>query len=103
MLRVHLDIDHLPLMRSYLDGIPPTEVAKYLSGRKRFKKGVLSHIIFPAKVENSIAKREKDDAPAQQRKSAKQSKAMILGLVQSLQRLVKKYINKYCPYRLVVI
>jgi len=90
MLRAHLGIDHLPLLRSYIDGIPPTEAVKYFSGTNRFKKGVLSHIIFPAKVENSIAKRERDDAPARQRTPRRQSKAMVVGLVQSLTRLVQK-------------
>lgn len=90
MLRAHLGIDHLPLLRSYIDGIPPTEAIKFFSGLKRFKKGVLSHIVFPAKVENSIAKRERDDAPARKRSARKQTKAMVIGLVQSLSRLVKK-------------
>ncbi|HIG41518.1 MAG TPA: class I SAM-dependent methyltransferase [Gammaproteobacteria bacterium] len=90
MVRAHLDIDHLPILRSYIDGIPPMEAIKYFTGTKRFKTGVLSHIVFPAKVENSIAKRERDNAPAQQRTSHKQSKAMVLGLVQSLARLVRK-------------
>ena len=90
MLRAHLGIDHLPLLRSYIDGITPTEAVKYFSGIKRFKKGVLSHLIFPAKVENSIAKRERNDAPARQRTSRRQSKAMVVGLVQSLTRLVQR-------------
>ncbi|NKB57395.1 MAG: hypothetical protein GKS00_13800 [Alphaproteobacteria bacterium] len=90
MLRAHLGIDDLPLRRSYIDGIPPTEAAKFFAGISRFKKGVLSHIIFPANVENAIAKRERDDAPARQRSSRGQSTAMVLGLVQSLTRLVHK-------------
>ncbi len=90
LLRAHLDIDYLPLLRSYIDGIPPTEAVKYFRGIKHIKKGVMSHIVFPAKVENSIAKRERDDAPAKQRTSNKQSKAMVIGLVQSLTRLVQK-------------
>ncbi|MFT7675164.1 MAG: ribosomal protein L11 methylase PrmA [Gammaproteobacteria bacterium] len=90
LLRAHLDIDHLPLMRSCIDGIPPTEAIKYFRGMKRFEKGVLSHVYFPASVENSIAKRERDDAPAQQRNPRRHSTAMVIGLVQSLARLVKK-------------
>lgn len=90
MLRAYLGIDHLPILRSCIDGIPPTEAAKYFTGMKRLKKGVMSHIILPAKVESWIAKRERDDAPARQRTSRKQSKAMVLGLVQSLKRLVHK-------------
>jgi|APSaa5957512535_1039671.scaffolds.fasta_scaffold46292_2 hypothetical protein len=90
MLRAHLGIDHIPLLRSYIDGIPPVEASKYFTGLNRLKKGVLSHIIFPAKVENSITKRERDNAPVQQRKVRKFSKSMVIGLVQSLDRLIRK-------------
>ena len=58
LLKAHLGIDHLPQLRSYLDGIPPTEAIKYFSGIKSLKKGVLSHIVFPAKVEKSIEKKD---------------------------------------------
>jgi hypothetical protein len=90
MLRSHLGIDHIPLLRSYIDGIPPVEAAKYFRCIHRLKKGVMSHVIFPAKVESAIADRERDDAPARQRTGKAHSDAMILGLVQSLTRLVSK-------------
>jgi SAM-dependent methyltransferase len=90
MLKAHLGVDYLPLIRSWIDGIPPSEAAKYFAGVSKFRRGVLSHIIFPAKVENSIAKRERDAAPAKQRTGRKQTKAMVLGLVQSLTRLTRK-------------
>jgi SAM-dependent methyltransferase len=90
MLRAHIGIDHIPLVRSYLDGIPATEAVKFFSGYKKLQKGVMSHIVFPARVESFIAQRERDDAPAAKRKARKQSKAMVVGLVQSLTRLVKK-------------
>lgn len=89
MLKSHLGIDQLPILRSYLDGIPPTEAIKYFTGIRKFKKGVMSHIVFPAKVENSISSRERDDAPARRRTGREQSPAMIIGLVQSLSRLVR--------------
>lgn len=94
MLRAHLGIDQQPLLRSCIDGISPVEARKFFTGLKRLKKGVLSHIIFPAMVESSIAKRERDNTPARKRESAKQTKAMLLGLVQSLTRLVIKLSNK---------
>lgn len=90
MMRAHLDIDHLPIMRSYLDGIPPTEAIKFFKGTKRYKKGVLSHIVLAAKVENAILKRERDGVEAKHRPAGKHSKAMVIGLVQSLRRLVSK-------------
>jgi len=88
MLKSHLGIDQLPILRSYIDGIPPTEATKYFTGFDRFKKGVMSHIVFPAKVENTISARERDDAPARKRIGREQSPAMVIGLVQSLSRLV---------------
>ncbi len=90
LIRAHLGIDHIPLLRSCMDGIEPMEAAKYFTGLRRFKKGVLSHIILPASVENAIARRERDDALAHKRTGKRHSKAMVLGLVQSLIRLVKK-------------
>ena len=89
LLRAHLGIDHLPLLRSYLDGIPPREAVKFFTGRRKLKKGVLSHIVFPAKVERRIQMKERDSVPIEARKPRKQSKAMVVGLVQSLIRLVK--------------
>ncbi len=89
LLKSHLGIDQLPILRSYIDGVPPTEAIKYFKGLSRLKKGVISHITFPAMVENSIAARERDRAPAQKRTTKGQSNAMVLGLVQSLSRLIK--------------
>jgi hypothetical protein len=90
MLKAHADIDYIPLMRSQLDGIEPTEAIKFFRGINRYKAGVTSHIYFPAKVEQFINKGEKDNAPAKKRVIRKQSKAMVLGLVQSLTRLLTK-------------
>lgn len=90
MLRAHLGIDHLPLLRSYLDGIPPTEAAKFFRGLGRLRSGVMSHILFPDQVERAIIKRERDAVPVVARTGRKHSKAMVLGLVQSMRRLVRK-------------
>ena len=89
-IRAHLGIDHISMMRSNLDGIPPTEAVNYFSGLNSFKKGVLSHIVLPSRVEKHIESKERNDAPARKRQSIKQSKAMVLGLVQSMSRLIKK-------------
>ena len=89
LLKSHLGIDQLPILRSYIDGVPPTEAIKYFKGLSRLKKGVISHITFPAMVENNIAVRERDGAPAKKRTVKGQSNAMVLGLVQSLSRLIK--------------
>lgn len=90
LLKSHLGIDHLSIMRSNLDGLSAPEAIKYFRGLSKFKKGVLSHIAFPARVENAIAAKERDDVPIQKRAQPKQSVAMVVGLVQSLSRLVSK-------------
>jgi hypothetical protein len=89
MLKAHVDIDYIPLLRSQLDGIEPMEAIKFFNGMHRFKAGVLSHIYFPAKVEQYINKRERNNTSNQKRAIQKQSKARVLGLIQSVTRLVK--------------
>lgn len=90
MLHAHLGLDHRPVLRSALDGVSPTEAQAYFRGLARLKAGVLSHVTLPAMVERMIAGRERDDAPAAKRTGAKQSDAMVIGLVQSLRRTVER-------------
>ncbi|QPJ62250.1 MAG: hypothetical protein G3M70_10355 [Candidatus Nitronauta litoralis] len=86
MLKAYTGIQFNPLLRSQLDGVSPIEAANYFKGLNRFKKGVLTHIIFPATVETRIVK-NKQIASAQKR--IQHTRAMVLGLVQGLQRLVQ--------------
>jgi len=88
MLKGYLDINHTDILRANLDGLTPPEAACYFRGLSRFRRGVLSHIFFPATVERSIAKRERDAVPVQKRKGVIQSDAMVLGLIQQMKRLV---------------
>lgn len=88
MLKKHAGIDPIPLLRSQLDGIEPIAASRYFKGAARFKKGVIPHVIFPAIVEASIAKRERDRAPARKRSGPSHSNAMFLGLVDSLRNVV---------------
>lgn len=90
LFKKHLGIDYIPILRSRLDGIEPHEAAKYFRGLSRLKSGVPSHILLPAMVENSISRKERDRAPVQQRRGGRHSKAMVLGLIQGLKRVVRK-------------
>lgn len=96
LLRSHMDVDHIPILRSNLEGLPPTEAVKYFRGMARFRRGVLSHVVLPASVENSIATKERDNAPAKIRRVGKHSVAMVIGLVQSLIRLIDSLKPKNC-------
>jgi hypothetical protein len=89
MMRAYIGIDHLPLMRSYIDGIPPPQAAKFFTGMSRFRSGVMSHVLFPSFVENRIAARERDDSAANIRTGKPQSVSMVIGLIQSMARLVR--------------
>ncbi len=91
MLKAYLGLDHTNILRSRLDGVSAGEASKMLRGVSRYKKGVMSHIVFPAMVDRSIAKRERDAAPAKARSGKKHSKAMVIGLVQSMTRLVSGF------------
>ena len=88
MIKAYLDISHTDLLRANLEGLSPPEAARYFRGLARLRRGVLPHIFFPAMVERSIAKRERDAVPAQKRSRAVLSDSMVIGLVQQMKRLV---------------
>ncbi len=86
LLTAHLGIPFQPLLRSRLEGILPEEALKYFYGLRRFKRGVPSHIWFPAKAERWMRRRPGAQRPAQSRR--RQSRTTLLALLDSLKRLV---------------
>ena len=86
MLTAHLGIPFQPLLRSQLEGIPPEEASRYFYGLRRFKRGVLSHIWFPAKAERRARSKAHSSQPASPRR--RQPETMLLALLDSLERLV---------------
>ena len=86
LLTAHLGILFQPLLRSCLEGIPPEEAARYFYGLRRFKRGVPSHIWFPATVEKRMRRRSGTArSPAARRV---QSTTSLLALLEDLRRLV---------------
>ncbi len=86
LITAHLGIPYQPLLRSSLEGIPPEEAARYFHGLRRFKRGVPSHIWFPATVEKRMRRRSgTKDSPVSRRT---QSKTSLLALLEDLRRLV---------------
>ncbi len=73
-----------PLLRSRLEGIPE-EAARYFYGLRRFKRGVLSHVWFPAKAERRVRSSGSAFQPQSRRR---QGETMLLALLDSLKRLV---------------
>ena len=90
MLKAHLDIDFNRFLRADLDGLAPTEAALFFRGWRRFLSGVTAHVHFPATVERSIMRHERNRLPAKKRTVKPQTEAMIFGLVQSMFGLVSK-------------
>ena len=87
MLTAHLGIPHQPLLRSNLEGIPPEEAARYFRGVRRLKRGVPSHVWFPARVEAWMHKRGGAGQPSSRRQ---QSTTALLALLADLGRLVNR-------------
>ena len=84
LLMAHLDIPFQPLLRSRLEGIPAEEAVRYFRGLRRLRRGVPSHIWFPAKAERASARRS-DVRP---RSRQPQSQTMLRALIDSLRRLI---------------
>lgn len=87
LLESHLNIPFQPLLRSKLDGVAPIEASRYFQGLNILKRGVMNHVILPAKLEQR-AMRLQREAVAETASRRPHSDAMVLGIIQSLKRLV---------------
>ena len=83
LLTAHLGIPFQPLLRSRLEGLAADEAARYFRGLSRFRRGVPSHILFPAVAERMSVR---GAAPAKSRQ--RQSETMQRALFDSLRRLI---------------
>lgn len=91
MLTAYRDIPFQPLLRSSLDGLSPLEASRFFAGFQRFRKGVLSHIVLPATLERRITAQQASGTQTNQGKTKPQSDAMVIGLVQSMRRIVRAF------------
>lgn len=83
LLTAHLGIPFQPLLRSRLEGIPPEEAVRYFRGLRRLRRGVPSHVWFPATAESGVRRRRRG-APA----SGRQPRTTLLALLDNLKRLI---------------
>jgi len=58
MLQAYRGIAFQPLARGSIDGIAPTDAARLLRGRDRFRRGVLSHVHLHARMERRYGDRD---------------------------------------------
>lgn len=87
LLTAHLGIPFQPLLRSRLEGIPPEEAVRYFRGLQRLRRGVPSHVWFPATAESGVRRRRRG-APASRRRFGRQPRATLLALLDNLKRLI---------------
>jgi hypothetical protein len=88
MMKSHLGIEFSGLLRSNLDGISAGSFASYFAGLNRLRAGVFSHVLLPAALERNVERRERGDAKVVPRPQINHSDAMVIGLLQSMRRLV---------------
>ncbi len=98
MLKSYLGVDFGPMMRAHMDGIDPSLANKLLGRPARFRKGVLSHVVLHAKLQERAAARDLDEArrltegaggSPEARGGARHSLAMVLGIIEGLEAIVK--------------
>ena len=99
MLKAYRDVDFTPFLRSDLEGIDPVIANRLLTGRAKFRKGVLSHVMLHARMQQRAASSELDEAKrltedaqgsVSDRGFGKHSKTMILATIDGLRRTVAK-------------
>src|SRR5690606_4151828 len=92
-------IDHIPLLRSNLEGIDPLLADQLISGFARFRRGVLGHVSLQARMQRRARAQELAEAArlteaaggeVGRTRGIRHSDAMVLGLVQSLTRLIRR-------------
>ncbi|BAQ15709.1 SAM-dependent methyltransferase [Methyloceanibacter caenitepidi] len=97
MLKAYRGIDFGPFLRSSLEGIDPSVANKILTGWTRFRKGVTTHVALHARMQERAAAKEIEEArrltedaqgTVQAATSMRHSKAMVLGMVQSMRRTI---------------
>lgn len=99
MLQAYRGIDFRPLLRSQLEGIDPAAANNMLSGRHRFRKGVLTHVFLHSKMQSRYSDADLVEAKALtegssrrpvKRRKLSHTKPMVLGIIQGLRRIVER-------------
>lgn len=90
LLKAHKNIDYLPLLRSNLEGIEPTETAKFFNRSEIWRKGVSFHVFMHAMIQlRTTANEIQGKRGNQSGYRPKHTKSMVLGTLQSIRRIIK--------------
>lgn len=88
LLDAHCNIAFHALLRACPSGIAPLDAAKYFYGLRVFKRGVLSHVWFPAYAERRALRRGVDTV-SETNTTRGQPAIALRALVDSLSRLIR--------------
>ena len=89
LLKAYRDVDYIPLLRSDLEGIDPVQAVKIFPKSSLFRKAVFLHIFLHAKLQMAFYD-DKASKQTEPRKAIRHSKAMVLGTIQGLHRIVQR-------------
>jgi ribosomal protein L11 methylase PrmA len=89
LLQAYKDIPFQPWLRGAIDGITPTEAARFFTLRDRFRRGVLTHVALHARLERRYEDREGGEVKEELRKANFRTD-LIKANVQRLRKLVSK-------------
>jgi SAM-dependent methyltransferase len=89
LLQAYKGIPFQPWLRGAIDGITPTEAARFFTLRDRFRRGVLTHVALHARLERRYEDREGGEVKEELRKANFKSD-LIKANVQRLRKLVSR-------------
>jgi hypothetical protein len=89
LLQAYKDIPFQPWLRGSIDGITPSEAARFFSFRDRLRRGVLTHVALHARLERRYEDREGGEIK-EELKKANFKTELIKANVQRLRKLVAK-------------
>jgi SAM-dependent methyltransferase len=89
LLQAYKDIPFQPWLRGAIDGITPTEAARFFTLRDRFRRGVLTHVALHARLERRYEDREGGEVKEELREANFKSD-LIKANVQRLRKLVSR-------------
>lgn len=86
MFQAYKELPYQPWLRGAIDGITPDEARRVLSGRKKGRKGVLTHVELHARAQDRFA--DSDEDVKSELKNAGFQQAMIKANLEKLAKLL---------------
>jgi SAM-dependent methyltransferase len=89
MLTAHLGVEFQPWLRAQIDGIGSGQVRRLLRGARRWRAGVLKHVILPDAMQARLARSSAREVGDELR-AAGFSSDLVVATVRALHRLVRR-------------